>query len=93
MRRLNYKCRHGLIFICYGFSAKTITLTSTASIARTPVARLPWLIRTRFLSPCEILLIAQESKCLGKFSYFIMKLYFVSYRGDSNEYTQLTIFV
>ena len=30
-----------------------------------------------FLSPYEILLIAQENKYLGKFSYFIMKLYVV----------------
>ena len=30
-----------------------------------------------FLSPCEILPIVQENKCLGKFSYFIMKLYIV----------------
>ena len=30
-----------------------------------------------FLSPYEILLIAQENKYLRKFSYFIMKLYVV----------------
>ena len=30
-----------------------------------------------FLSPYEILLIAQENKYFGKFSYFIMKLYVV----------------
>ena len=30
-----------------------------------------------FLSPYEILLIAQVNKYLGKFSYFIMKLYVV----------------
>ena len=30
-----------------------------------------------FLSPYEILLIAQENKYLGKFSYFLMKLYVV----------------
>ena len=30
-----------------------------------------------FLSPYEILLLAQENKYLGKFSYFIMKLYVV----------------
>ena len=28
-----------------------------------------------FLSPYEILPLAQENKCLGKFSYFIMELY------------------
>ena len=31
-----------------------------------------------FLRPYEILPIAQENKYLGKFSYFIMKLYVVS---------------
>ena len=30
-----------------------------------------------FLSRCEILPLAQENKYLGKFSYFIMKLYVV----------------
>ena len=30
-----------------------------------------------FLSPYEILLIAEENKYLGKFSYFIVKLYVV----------------
>ena len=54
-----------------------------------------------FLSPYEVLPIAQESenKYLGKFSYFIVKLYGFVYslesphRGDSNEYTQHTIIV
>ena len=47
---------------------------SRTSMARTPMARLLWLIRT-FLSPYEILPIAQENKYLRKFSYFIVKLY------------------
>ena len=38
------------------------------------MARLPWLIRT---CPYKILQIAQENKDLGKFSYFVMKLYLV----------------
>ena len=47
-----------------------------------------------FLSPYEILPLAQENKHLGKFSYFITKLYVVcTHRGDSNEYTQHTIIV
>ena len=46
-----------------------------------------------FLGPYEILPIVQEYKHLGKFSYFIMKLYVVyslesPHWGDSNEYTQ-----
>ena len=46
-----------------------------------------------FLSPYEILPIAQENKYSGKFSYFIMKLYVLCTRGDSNEYIQHTIIV
>ena len=42
---------------------------SKTSIARTPMARLPWLIRTRFFfCPCEILPIAQENNYVRKFS-------------------------
>ena len=41
------------------------------------MARLHWLIWTRFLSSYEFLPIAQENKYLTKFSYFIMKLYVV----------------
>ena len=50
---------------------------SGTSIARTPVARLSWLIRTKFFSPFEIFLITQNNKYLVKFSHFIMKLYVV----------------
>ena len=46
-------------------------------MTQTLMASLPWLIRTFFLSPYKILPIAQESKHLGKFSYFIMNLYVV----------------
>ena len=51
-----------------------------------------------FLSPYEILPIAQENKYLGSFSYSIMKLYVVCtielpHWGNSNEYTQHTIIV
>ena len=42
-----------------------------------------------FLSPYEIRPTAQEIKYLGKFSYFVMKLY----RGDLNEHTQHTFIV
>ena len=69
------------------------------------MARLPWLTRSRFGSPLEILSIhvhiAKENKylgifILGKFSYFIMESCFVytsvsPHRGDSNYYTQHTI--
>ena len=47
---------------------------SKTSMARAPMARLPWLIRTR-LSPYEILPTAQENKYLGTFSYFIINFY------------------
>ena len=51
-----------------------------------------------FLSPYKILPLAQENKYLGKFSYFIMKLYVVyslelPHQGSSNEYTRHTIIV
>ena len=51
-----------------------------------------------FLSPYEILLIAQENKYLGKFSYFNINLYAECTHqnrlwGDSNEYTQHTTIV
>ena len=51
-----------------------------------------------FLSPYEVLPTAQKNKYLGKFSYFIMKLYVVytlelPHWGNSNEYTQHTIIV
>ena len=67
------------------------------------MARLPWLTRSRFWSPMEILSIhvAKVNKylgifILGKFSYFIMESCFVytsvsPHRGDSNYYTQHTI--
>ena len=51
---------------------------SRISIARTPMARSPWLIRTHsVLCPYEILPIDQEKKYLSKLSYIIMKLYVV----------------
>ena len=47
-------------------------------MARTRMARLPWMIRTRFSVPTKLLPIAQENKYLGFFySYFIMELYVV----------------
>ena len=45
-------------------------------MARTRMARLPWMIRT-FFSPHKILPIAQENKNSGIFSYFIVELYVV----------------
>ena len=52
-------------------------LYSITSMARTRMARLPWMIRTLLFSPYKILLIAQENKNLGIFSYFITELYVV----------------
>ena len=49
---------------------------SITSMARTRMARLPWMIRTLFSVP-TILPKAQENKYLGIFSYFIMELYVV----------------
>ena len=63
------------IDICFSFLNKTYSITS---VARTRMARLPWMIRTLFFSPYKILPIAQENKYLGiLFSYFIMELYVV----------------
>ena len=50
-----------------------------------------------FLSPYEVLLIAQENKYLSKFLLFYREIVCCVYllesphRGDSNEYTQHTI--
>ena len=38
---------------------------SITSMARTRMARLPWMIRSLFFSPYKIILIAQENKYLG----------------------------
>ena len=40
--------------------------------AKTPMARLPWLIQTRFRVPMDVLPIASENRYLRKVSYFIM---------------------
>ena len=40
---------------------------SKTSMTRRPIARLPGVIRTRFLSPYEILPVAQENKYMGNF--------------------------
>ena len=47
--------------------SKFISVYNGTSIARTLMSRLSWLIRTRFLSPYEILPIAQEKKILRDF--------------------------
>ena len=65
-------------------------------MARTPMARLPCLIRTSFLSPYEILPIAQENKYLRFFLFYreiVCCVYSLEspHRGDSYEYTQHTI--
>ena len=76
---------------------------SITSMARTRMARLPWIIRTLFFSPYKILPIAQENKYLG-ISFFLFYHGIVCcvyslesprslespHRGDSNEYTQHT---
>ena len=52
-----------------------------------------------FLSPYEVLPIAQENKYLGKFFYFYREIVCCVYslelphRGNSNEYTQHIIIV
>ena len=52
-----------------------------------------------FLSPYDLLPLAQENKYLGKFPYFIIEIICCVYslesphQGNSNEYTQHTIIV
>ena len=76
-----------------------IYIYSITSMARTRMARLPWMIRTLFFSPYKILPIAQENKYLGIFFLFYHGIVCCVYslesphRGDSNEYTQHTIIV
>ena len=68
-------------------------------MARTWMARLPWMIRTLFFSPYKILSIAQENKYLGIFCLFYHGIVCCVYslesphRGYSNEYTLHTITV
>ena len=57
-------------------------------MAWTPMACLPWLVRTRFQS-LRNSSDNSRKQIFRKFSYFMMKLYVVC--GDSNEYTQNTI--
>ena len=59
-------------------------------MARTRMARLPWMIRTLFFSPYKILPIAQENKYLGIFSYFIMELY--HYVENRKDFPKLSLF-
>ena len=47
---------------------------SITSMARTRMARLPWMIRTLFFSPYKILPIAQENKYLMIISYLMSTL-------------------
>ena len=63
------------------------------------MARLPWLIQTRFLSPYEIIPITPEKHIFEEiFSFchdFVCLVYPLEspHRGDSNRYTQHTIIV
>ena len=67
-------------------------INSQISIARTTMARLPW--PNSFLSPYEILPIAQENKTFTEIFSFYPEIVCCVYslqsphRGDSNEYTQ-----
>ena len=72
---------------------------SITSMARTWMARLPWMIRTLFFSRYKILPIAQENKYLMIFLLFYHGIVCCVYslesprRSNSNEYTQHTIIV
>ena len=68
-------------------------------MARTRMARLPWMIRTLFFSPDKILPIAQEKQMFRDFFLYYHGIACCVYslesphRGDSNKYTQHTIIV
>ena len=70
---------------------------SRTSIARTPMVRLPRLIRTQICVPTKFL--TQKNKYLAKFSFFYHDVVCCVYslesphRGDSNNYTQHPIIV
>ena len=69
--------RDTLIFRRYVFAHRGSIICRT-SIARTPMARLPWLIRTRFESLRNSSDSSRKQIFKDFFSYFIMKLYVVS---------------
>ena len=48
---------------------------SETSMTRTPMACLPWMVRTSFLSPYEILPIAQENKYIICIKGFFLLLF------------------
>ena len=62
---------------------------SQASIARTSMARLPWLIRTRFWVPTKSFRQLKNTILRKIFSFY----HEIDHRGDSNEYTKHTIIV
>ena len=73
---------------------------SITSMARTRMARLPSVIRTRFSVPTKTLPKAQENKYLGIFFFLfyhgiVCCVYSLEspHRGDSNEYIQHIIIV
>ena len=76
-----------------------ILIYSITLVARTRMARLPWMSRTLFFSPYKILPIAQENNYLIIIFLFYREIVCCVYslesphRGDSNEYTQHTIIV
>ena len=72
---------------------------SWTSVARTPMARLPWLIRIHFWVPTKFFFRSLQKHFLGEIFFFHHDIVCCvhslesSHRGDSNEYTQHTIIV
>ena len=68
-----------------------LNLYSQTSIARTPMVRLPWLIRTRF-KPLRNSSDSARKQIFREVSYFITKLYVVcTHKNRLDELTQHTI--
>ena len=76
-------------FICFPKYSRT-------SIARTSMARLPWLIRTHFWVPTKFFHLLKKTNRLGFFLILSRNCMYSlesPHLGDSNEYTQHTIIV
>ena len=78
------------------FTCNNWTTCSRTSIARTPMARLPWLIQTRFWTPMKFCrkLKKRIFKEIFLFNHEIVCCVYSlesPHRGDSNIYTQHTI--
>ena len=67
-----------VVFLCYGFRSPSLCFIIQSNLDGSNTdGSFTMAYSNSFLSPYEILPIAQENKYLRKFSYFIVKLYVV----------------